>query len=129
MTLEFVEQSIKKLQKSGFVGTRNDIITWLICGTLSQYAMVKFTSFSLVGCSAGHRRRMWGRSSTVFLHESEIRHTPLLFFDQCLHKYSVLYLPESICAWTVAIATFEGEQPAVVHIGWILVNDIKFDLK
>ena len=67
--------------------------------------------------SAGQRQSMCGRSSIDVLNCSDSIQTPVLLLDQCLHMYSVLYLPETICAWMVAIATFEGEHPAVDHNG------------
>ena len=68
-------------------------------------------------------------SSDVSLQLPASKHTPLLFFDQWLHRASVRYLPDTITAWTLAIATFAGEEPAVVQIGCGVVNDINAGLK
>ena len=51
------------------------------------------------------------------------------FGDHKLHRCSVLYLPESICACTVAIATFAGEEPTVDQIGCGDTRDINCGLK
>jgi hypothetical protein len=45
-----------------------------------------------------------------------------LFFDQWLQRASVRYLPESMTACTVAMATLAGEEPAVVKSGWAEVS-------
>ena len=58
-----------------------------------------------------------GKSSVVELQCGDNRHTPSLFFDQCLHRYSVRYLPDSILAWMVAMETLLDEHPAVLQMG------------
>ena len=68
-------------------------------------------------------------SSTVLEQESERRQTPLLFLDQWLQKDSVLYRPDNITDCTEAIATFGGEEPALVKIGWVEIKDMKLGLK
>ena len=90
---------------------------------------MKFTNFSLVAVSAGQNESMCGKSSVVELQCGDKRHTPSLFFDQCKHRYSVRYLPDSILACMTAIDILLGEHPAVRQIGWILVRDIKDGLK
>ena len=72
---------------------------------------------------------MWVRSSNTSLQSFESKHTPFLFWDQWLHSASVRYLPETMTACTVAIATFAGEEPAVVQIWCGVVNDINAGLK
>ena len=57
-------------------------------------------------------------SSTVFTQDGDRRQIPSLFFDQCLHKLSLLYRPEIILDWIVAIAMDAGEDPQVVQSGW-----------
>jgi hypothetical protein len=59
----------------------------------------------------------------------ERRQNPPLFFDQCLQRLSLLYRPEIICAWMVAIAILDGEDPEVVHNGCGVVSDINLGLK
>ena len=72
---------------------------------------------------------MWGRSSTVLEQADERRQKPCLFFVQCLQRLSLLYLPESICAWMVAIATLDGEDPAVAQRGCGVDRDMNLGLK
>ena len=47
-----------------------------------------------------------------------------MFLDQWLQRASVRYLPESMTACTVAMATLAGEEPAVVKSGWVEVMDM-----
>ena len=68
-------------------------------------------------------------SSGVFTQDGDRRQIPSLFFDQCLHKLSLLYLPEIILACTVAIAIAEGDDPHVVHTGWGEERDMNSGLK
>ena len=61
--------------------------------------------------------------------DEQRRQDPFLLEDQCLQRRSVQKRPEIIFAVTEAIATFDGEDPAVVHIGWGFVRDMKDGLK
>ena len=47
-----------------------------------------------------------------------------LFVDQWLLSSCVLYLPDNILHWTVAIDMFAGDEPAVDHIGCGLDKDM-----
>ena len=100
----------------------------MMAGYCLLYDAVYFISFSLVAARAGHMMRMCRRSSCSE-QEVESRQFPPLFLDQWLQSFSVLYLPEIIKAWMVAMATFAGDCPAVVHIGCGVVNDINAGLK
>ena len=55
----------------------------------------------------------------------DILQTPEVLVDQWLHSFSVLYLPDKNLAWIVAMATFVGEEEAVLHNGWGEVRDMK----
>ena len=67
-------------------------------------------------------------SSSCPEQSSDRRQCPLLLV-QWLQRASVLYRPETMVAWIVAIATFDGEDPADVKSGWQEVMDIKQGLK
>ena len=97
-------------------------------GRFKEYFLVKSSSFTLEGFKAKHWVRIWGMSSRWSEQVSDRRQFPLRFV-QCLHKASVLYRPESMDACIVAIATFDGEDPAVVKSGWQEVIDMKHGLK
>ena len=68
-------------------------------------------------------------SSGVEEQDTERRHTPVQCIDQLLHSFSVLYRPESIRAWVVAMTIFEGDEPGVDHIGCGFDKDMKEGLK
>ena len=68
-------------------------------------------------------------SSTKLEQEGESKQNPSLFLLQCLHKLSLLYRPEIILAWTVAIAILEGDDPHVAHNGCGEVRDMNSGLK
>ena len=55
--------------------------------------------------------------STKRLHKSDERQEPYFLEDQWLHSLSVLYLPVIMSAWTVAMDTVVGNDPAVDHSG------------
>ena len=78
----------------------------------SEYFVVNISSFLRVSFRAKHIERIWGISSMVELQSLDIWQYPALL-DHLLHRYSVLYLPESILACTVAMAILAGEEPAV----------------
>ena len=98
-------------------------------GMSLQYLAVKSKSSVLVGSRATHLERIWLRSSTEEEHDGESRQRPVQFNFQLLHNDSVLYLPESIRAWTVAIVTFAGEDPADDQIRYVVVRDMYKGLK
>ena len=87
------------------------------CGTRLAWRGEGQICCTRVGVSAEQVDRMWGMSSTMLEQSADRRQTPFLFFDQCLHRLSLLYPPEIILACTLAIDTFEGEEPAVFQIG------------
>ena len=93
-------------------------------GIFLQYPTVKSHSSVLVGSKAAHCERMCSRSSTEDEQDGERRQRPVQFNFQLLHNDSVRYLPDSILAWTVAMVTFAGEDPAEVQIGWVVVRDM-----
>ena len=94
-----------------------------------EYSLVYSISFSLVGVRALHALRMWGMSSNISQQACESWHVPCLLLDQWLHRASVLYRPETMIACTLAIATLEGEEPAVLKRGCEDVMDMKHGLK
>ena len=98
-------------------------------GTVAANSLVKSISLVLVGDKATQVQRMWEISSITLEHAEDRRQKPDWLLDQCRHRPSLLYRPEIICAWMVAIATFDGDDPAVDHIGCGVVNDIKAGLK
>ena len=95
-----------------------------ISGIFWRYLAVKSHSSVLVGSKAAHFERMCFRSSTEDEQDGEMRQRPVQFSFQLLHNDSVRYLPDSILAWTVAMVTFAGEDPAEVQIGWVVVRDM-----
>ena len=119
-----MEQSSKNWQKVGDDCVQCcltiDLVIW---ERFMQYFSVKLYSFCLVGCRATQVASMC-KMSSVTLQDSERRQVPVTFLDQCEQSFSVLYLPEIILAWTVAMANLAGEDPAVHQIGWGLVSDM-----
>ena len=130
MTSGKVEQSRRKLQKLLWDGEqrskRRALISW---GITLEYSLVYLSNLSLVGLRALQERSMWGTSSNISEQASESWHVPRLLADQWLHRASVLYLPDAMTACTLAIAAFEGEEPAVVKRGCGDVMDIKHGLQ
>ena len=53
-----------------------------------------------------------------------IWHWPVEPLVQCLLNQQVLYLPDTIRAWTVAFLTSKGLQPALDQMGWVLSRDM-----
>jgi hypothetical protein len=110
------EQSSRNSQKSGCSGEQSWVRIGLAAGGIfSRYPLVNFVSISL--------------SSLVSEHSSERRQTPLLFLDQWHQRAFVRYLPETMTACTVAMATLEGEEPAVLKSGCVEVMDMQQGLK
>ena len=124
-----MEQSSRKLQKVGckleHSWSRSAASTG---GKLAEYFLVNLINLSLEGLRAEHWVRICGMSSSCPEQFSDRRQCPLLLV-QWLQRASVLYRPETMIAWIVAIATFDGEDPADVKSGWQEVMDIKQGLK
>ena len=75
--------------------------------------------------SDGQKRRMCSRvPADSFVAHRGRRHFPDLLGYQCLERWSVGYLPESMRAWTVALLTSKGFEPAMLQMGWGLERDI-----
>ena len=121
---------MRNWRKSFLLGLMYSLISWEMgVETWRQYLVVKSNSFCLVGVRAQQWDRMCCRSSGVLEQAGESRQTPEEWIFQLLHNASVLYRPESICAWIVAIATLAGDDPAVVQMGCGLISDIWLGLK
>ena len=131
MTCGNTEQSSKNWQNKGDEGVQYcEMIFLHLIDKLwrSEYFAVNMLSFVRVSLSAKQIERIWGISSIVEVQSLDIWQYPVLL-DHLLHRYSVLYLPESILACTVAMAILAGEEPAVDQIACGLVKNINCALK
>ena len=108
---------MRNWQKLTLLGCRKSIIRLEMSGTSWQYFLAKSVSFFLVGSNAGHWESMCSRSSFSDEQDEESKHFPVQLIFHLLHNDSVLNLPESIRACTVAIVTLDGDDPAEVQIG------------
>ena len=79
--------------------------------------MLKSRSLVLNMLRAGHSWMICVISSMVSAQAEDNWQDPEEAGVQCLMRDPHLYLPESITACTVAIATFIGFDPALIHKG------------
>ena len=109
-------QSSRNWMWSGWAGLVYEDTIGSITGFIWANFIEKINKFSLVWSREGQKARMCSKSSWISdPWQVGVRHHPFLFADQCLHNNSVLYLPDSIRAWTMALDTSYDDEFAAVH--------------
>ena len=116
------EQSSKNWQKFVLSGEQCVLTISCIFGLSSQYFLVKARSLFLVLSRAWQCWMMWVISSGDWQEGDSLQCSVLL--SHLLHNFWVLYLPDNMIAWHVAIDTLVGDAPAVVQSGWGVVKDM-----
>ena len=124
-------QSSKKLQIFGWEKSKYCVTIGLISSAVLQYLKANLSSISRVSESAVHWVRIWCKSSTLqaSAHLGESWQIADAWGDQWLQSCWVRYLPDNICAWTVAMTTLAGEDPMVLQIGCGVFRDMNKGLK